>query len=97
MGICGSLKNARRAVSLLTIFLVVLSTFALFNTPSVHAVQSSGKYFDNIVTIVMENEGICDVLYGNISYWNMGCGTTNSTYMPYATSLAKNWTLAKVV
>jgi hypothetical protein len=85
---------SKRLLSLLTIFVVVLSTIAVFNTPLAHAVQP-GKYFDNVVTIVMENEGICDVLYGNISYWGMGCGTTNSTYMPYTTSLAKNWTLAK--
>jgi hypothetical protein len=54
----------------------------------------NGKFFDNIVILPMENLGICDVLQGNISYWHMSCGTSQPTYMPYTTGLAKNWALA---
>jgi len=75
---------SKRLLSLLTIFVVVLSTIAVLNTPMAHAVQS-GKYFDNIVVIIMENEGICSIM-GSV----VGC-TPNLA--PYEISLAQSWAL----
>src|SRR5439155_22513564 len=55
--------------------------------------QTSGKYFNNIVTIIMENEGICDILGQNLSYRGItGCSAVN--YAPYMTRLAQNWALS---
>lgn len=42
---------------LLAISVMLLGIFTVFNAPSAHATPAPGKYFDNVVTIVMENAG----------------------------------------
>src|SRR2546421_8020432 len=50
--------------------------------PRVRGAAASGLYFDYLVTIVMENKNLCDVL----TY----CGG----FAPYLTSLADSWGIA---
>src|SRR5437879_1864942 len=74
---------------LFALLIVFLMLFALSSTLRVHAVYSTnGRYFDNVVTIVMENEGICEVLSSSISG---GCSGGSG---PYETSLAMNYSIS---
>lgn len=67
--------------------LALLGLVAVHAPPPVAASLSSGLYFDHAVIIVMENQGVCDIM-GNALGW--GC----PSYSPYMQGLAQNWTLA---
>ena len=95
MSINGTFRRPRLPVIGIKSILLLASTLAmaLFLPISPVQGQTAGKYFNNIVTIVMENEGICNILGQNMTYWSVtGCSATN--YAPYMTKLAQNWALS---
>lgn len=77
--------NLQRVLASLTIGILVLGSFLALETHPVYA-TSLGKYFDNVVVIVMENEGVCNIM-GSV----LGC---SPNLAPYETSLAQNYALA---
>ena len=72
-------------MGLFVVSLMLLSTIAVSHVGPVHA--SGGAYFNNVVTLLMENNGYCDVV---TSALGTGCGGTGT----YETSLAKNYSIA---
>ena len=78
-----------KKLSLVLLSLAFLMT--LYITPiSVHATTlPSGAYFDNVVTILMENEAECAILYNFVT----GCGNS-APNAPFLTKESQNYGLA---
>jgi hypothetical protein len=70
------------------LLLICTLSLVLFVPINQARAQPSGRYFDNVVTILMENVNICNIVGTLLS----GCGASNLA--PYMTSLAKNWSFA---
>ena len=95
MSIDGTFRRPRLPVIGIKSILLLASmlAMALFLPISPVQGQTAGKYFNNIVTIVMENEGICHILGQNMTHWGItGCSATN--YAHYMTGLAQQWALS---
>src|SRR5437867_3169211 len=75
----------RMTLILATSFLVLLfMTFAQTSTPLPSITKANaapGSYFDYVVTILMENNGINDVCGGSVSLTQPACGTSVAPYM----------------
>jgi phosphatidylinositol-3-phosphatase len=87
-----SFKVWRSLLSLLVGLLLVISvgasTVVQTSLPATGCIGKSCRHFDYIVTILMENNGLCDILITNLG----GCpGTGSGVYM---TSLANTYGLA---
>src|SRR5437879_12251639 len=68
-----SSKRSGKRVGLFVVSLMLFSTLAVIHVGPVHA--SGGTYFNNIVTILMENNGYCDVVTSSLG---TGCGGTGT-------------------
>ncbi len=77
-----------KKLSIVLLSLAFLMTAIIPSTP-VHATTPSGKQFDHIVTIMLENTGLADVCGLSAPPCNGGSGQA-----PYMNSLANNNSLA---